>query len=760
MKEFEERSTRVYRQKQMFTKQELEERENVCIRDEPAFCAAACPLKLDARAFVKSMKEGDFTGARAQLERIAPFPFILARGCEAPCEKACRLAELGDGVNIGALERACMALGAAKSGRGMLKIKKRKTVAIFGADLFSLALAGELANKAYPVTFFCEQEDAAAVIRAAAPFLTEEETAAEAKRLEQLDLSVQCKTELTPAFFNERQEGFDIRCASKAFAQMLWPDDEPDGVTLMLPESKVIAPLSNTEGVLRSLFDAKRAAISVDRLAQGMDPASTRGVEGPVKSRLCTNMQNVKPSSRVPEQEGYGAVEAQREAGRCIECSCEECAKGCAYLRHYKKFPRQLTREIYNNVSIIMGDHMMNKPINSCALCGQCSVTCPFGYDLADVCHIARENMVATGKMPLAPHEFALQDMLFSNEEAFLSRLQPGFDSCKYVFFPGCQAGAVAPQTVKRAYEDLSQRLAGGVALMLGCCGAIANWAGRYELFGETCDALREELRRLGNPQIIAGCPTCQKTLSDSLRQEVIGVWDVLNDIGLPENAKKDQRTVAVHDSCGARGNEKTQKAVRTLAEKLGLAVIETEYMGDRSPCCGYGGLVAYANREVANELARSCVERTDAPFVTYCMACRDRFARQGRESAHILELIYGPPAGDPPDISEKRRNRLWLRNSLLKELWGEDAMEKDWGFALDITEEARLQMDDRMILDTDVYQVMQAYRETGDAVQDSETGLLITRRRIGNVTFWVKFEEKDDGYAIRGAYSHRMMVK
>ena len=74
---------------------------------------------------------------------------------------------------------------------------------------------------------------------------------------------------------------------------------------------------------------------------------------------------------------------AIREAARCIQCACEECIKGCAYLQHYKKSPRILTREIYNNVSIIMGDHMMNKPINTCSLCGQCSVLCPNGYDMA-----------------------------------------------------------------------------------------------------------------------------------------------------------------------------------------------------------------------------------------------------------------------------------------------------------------------------------------------------------------------------------------
>ena len=98
--------------------------------------------------------------------------------------------------------------------------------------------------------------------------------------------------------------------------------------------------------------------------------------------------------------------------------------KGCVYLSEYQKHPGLLASEIYNNTQIIMGDHPMNKPMNACALCGQCTVICPNGFDMSQVCKSARENMVSTDKMPLAPHEFALMDMLFSNSEAFLSRLQ------------------------------------------------------------------------------------------------------------------------------------------------------------------------------------------------------------------------------------------------------------------------------------------------------------------------------------------------
>ncbi|MBO7423029.1 MAG: aldehyde dehydrogenase, partial [Oscillospiraceae bacterium] len=80
--------------------------------------------------------------------------------------------------------------------------------------------------------------------------------------------------------------------------------------------------------------------------------------------------------------------------------------------------------------------------------------------------------------------------------------------------------------------------------------------------------------------------------------------------------------------------------------------------------------------------------------------------------------------------------------------------------YQLNYTEEARRLMDERMILTDDVIDVMNFYRQTGEAVYDSESGLLIARNRVGNATFWVKFiRESENSYTVHGAYSHRMNV-
>ena len=758
MSQIQERgSTHVYKVNKI-SKEEMESMVTRCVYEEAPFCSAACPLKLDVRAMLKAAAAGDFKKALLLYEKAAPFPLIVSAGCEAPCEKKCRLSERGDGIAVREIEAAVSRCGKQSRLGSIFRTKKKKTAAILGSGLFPLFLAGELEKKAYPVTVFCEQENPEDFLRCAAGFLDDEAFRLELGRLKGKDIQFSFGCRIDAAFLEEKRQCFDMVCVSESILDALLPGSTVIPELMYCEEEKLIA--CRDEGVMAAAVGAKKAALTADRLAQNLDPRSMRGTEDPFESRLYTDLDEAKALTRIPKSgDRYTEAEAAEEAKRCIQCHCEECMKSCAYLEHYKKYPGLLAREIYNNTQIIMGDHQLNKPMNACTLCGQCTAVCPNGFDMARVCASARRNMVSTDKMPLAPHEFALMDMLFSNGDAFLSRPQPGKEQCRFVFFPGCQAAAVAPATVRAAYLDLCARLSGGVALMLGCCGAICDWAGRYEMQDSTRVFLLSELSKLGDPVIIAGCPTCRKELSELTGREVKGIWEILDEIGLPDGAKGMDRPAALHDACGARGDARTQETVRRLAEKLGVTLTETPYSGDRAPCCGYGGLTAYANPEVADEITQKALSRSDAPYVSYCMACRDRFARQGRESRHLLELVYGTDAGSPPDISEKRWNRLSLKNELLQELWLEEPKEMKLDYELNYTDEARKLMDGRMILTDDVIAVLDAFRENGEAIED-EDGLLVARHRVGNATFWVKFSMAgDNGYLVHRAWSHRMNV-
>ncbi len=728
-----------YRMKQAFGQEELHQREAVCTREEPPGCQAACPLHLDMRAVCGHEARGDFKKAAAVIRQTTPFLYLLARTCSAPCQKACTLSRLGEGVRVRDLELACALYGGPAGGSRFLIPRKNKKVLVAGDGIFALACCRELGKKGYEVHWHtaCASFQAPLLELGLSP----EEAAADLSEFSTLRIT----REAAEKFSGETLE--DWSCRADAFCV------SPELVFGRLPENGFTGPAGKE--TVWILAAARYAAMQADRYLQG---ASPEGLEEPkvYESRLHVTLDGITGSRAVTGQGALTREMAAEEAARCIQCQCLECVKGCVYLQEFKRNPRGAIREIYNNLSIVMGNHMANGLINACDECGQCKAACPEGFDYPDVCRIARRTMVETEKMPPSAHEFALLDQEFSNGEAFLARPQPGYETCRYLFFPGCQAAAVSPRTVEITYRRLREELEGGTGLLLGCCGAISRWAAREELLQEALEKIRAAWESMGRPEILCACPTCLKNLRELTSLPARGVWEVLLELGT--EPVTDQR-VSIHDACGAREDGEIRAQIRRFAEALGCRVEEMPFAGELSPCCGYGGLVRYANPKMAEKKAAFASGRSEHRILTYCMACRDQFQRAGKDSIHILELACQVEPGPVPDLSLRRANRLKLKEKLQRELWKEEGRMEEM-LPVIYMEGAREEMDQRMILESDVNAVLKAYESSGEAVEDPEKGWLAASLRLGNVTFWVKFTDTEGCYRVYGAYSHRMTVE
>lgn len=728
-----------YRMKQAFGQEELHQREAVCTREEPPGCQAACPLHLDMRAVCGHEARGDFKKAAAVIRQTTPFLYLLARTCSAPCQKACTLSRLGEGVRVRDLELACALYGGPAGGSRFLIPRKNKKVLVAGDGIFALACCRELGKKGYEVHWHtaCASFQAPLLELGLSP----EEAAADLSEFSTLRIT----REAAEKFSGETLE--DWSCRADAFCV------SPELVFGRLPENGFTGPAGKE--TVWILAAARYAAMQADRYLQG---ASPEGLEEPkvYESRLHVTLDGITGSRAVTGQGALTREMAAEEAARCIQCQCLECVKGCVYLQEFKRNPRGAIREIYNNLSIVMGNHMANGLINACDECGQCKAACPEGFDYPDVCRIARRTMVETEKMPPSAHEFALLDQEFSNGEAFLARPQPGYETCRYLFFPGCQAAAVSPRTVEITYRRLREELEGGTGLLLGCCGAISRWAAREELLQEALEKIRAAWESMGRPEILCACPTCLKNLRELTSLPARGVWEVLLELGT--EPVTDQR-VSIHDACGAREDGEIRAQIRRFAEALGCRVEEMPFAGELSPCCGYGGLVRYANPKMAEKKAAFASGRSEHKILTYCMACRDQFQRAGKDSIHILELACQVEPGPVPDLSLRRANRLKLKEKLQRELWKEEGRMEEM-LPVIYMEGAREEMDQRMILESDVNAVLKAYESSGEAVEDPEKGWLAASLRLGNVTFWVKFTDTEGCYRVYGAYSHRMTVE
>ncbi len=726
-----------YLMKQAFGQEELHEREAVCTREDPPPCMASCPLHIDMRAVCAHAAKGDFKKAAGVIRTVTPFLHLLSKNCSRTCTLACRLSELGDGICLPALVQACARYGGSGAVNRFMLPKKSQKAAVFGDDLFALACCWELGKKGYEVHWYtacASMKDALAAWE-----LSEDEISSDLTAFGGLRITLEKREELRREELEELSTDMDAGCVSPALG---WRD---------LPEGMYEA--ERKEAAEQLLAEAKYAAFLAERYIQSVHTIQTREEK---ESRLFVTMDGVEGSRALTDLQHVTKESAMAEAARCIQCQCMECIKGCVYLQHYKRNPRAAIREVYNNMSIVMGNHMANGMINACDECGQCKAACPNGFDYPDVCQIAKHTMVETGKMPASAHEFALLDAQFSNGEAFLVKPEPGYESCRYLFFPGCQASAVSPDTVEAAYADLRARLEGGVGLMLGCCGAVAKWAAREDHFKEAMGQIKDAWEQMGSPQVICACPTCKSIFDEYAKFPAVGIWEILLETGVRPVSEE---TVSVHDACGARGDWKMQADVRAFIEALGCKIEKIPYEGDVSPCCGFGGLVKYTNPEVSGKKAHFAADRTGYKLLTYCMACRDQFSRAGADTLHILELAYQVEPRPVPDLSARRANRLRLKQKLLAEIWKE-GFEMETMLPVLYAEGVEEQMEGRMILKSDVDAALKAYEASGEAVFDEEKGWFVACRRLGNVTFWVKFTREDAAYTVHGAYSHRMTVE
>ncbi|MBR4945164.1 MAG: 4Fe-4S dicluster domain-containing protein, partial [Peptococcaceae bacterium] len=533
-----------------------------------------------------------------------------------------------------------------------------------------------------------------------------------------------------------------------------------DRATLQTNIENVFAGNTNPDEItfIQDASDGKKAAISIERYLQKASLTLKRELEGSYESRLFTRLDGIEPALEiVPQGVNYTEEEAKKEAGRCIQCQCRECLDACAFLRNYKRYPKMYAREVFNNFTIVMGIHGANGMINSCSLCGQCKVLCPNGFDMGQICKVAREDMVTRGKMPPSTHDFALMDMAFSNgEDYFMVRHQPGTDKSAYALFPGCQMGASLPDLVKSVYQDLTARLDGGVGLILGCCGAIADWSGNQPMLQKELEKIRNAWNELGQPKMITMCPSCYMTFQQA-GIPAVNITEILMQTGIPANAQMQGSVLAVHDSCTTRFDRKLQDEVRELAKKAGCELDELPYSREKTHCCGYGGLTSYVNRDVNEETVKQCIDQSETDYLTYCVNCRDQFRKQGKNSYHILELLYGTQEQPVADLSQRRMNRQRVKYEMRKTLWGEELTMPEPKVRYEISDDVRKHMHDRMILESDIVQVLENADAKKEMLYNKTKDVYFSSLRIGNVTFWVEFRKQDDVYEVLHTYSHRM---
>lgn len=777
-----------------------------CIYDEPAACTARCPIHIDITALAAEIEKGDFSKAYKILEKRMPFARIIGMICDHPCESVCVRESAGGAIRISELEKSAIEYGYVPPKKALSVPKKTDKVAVIGGGISGMTAALDLDRKGFKVTIYEKSDRLGGRIwgfldAGLGKNVIEEEL----KVFEKLDIEI---------IFNRCISLRDLKeIVDENNAVFLsageWDEDlqiDPD--TFQVQYSSLFAGgrLSDKNGsVILSVSSGRRAAVSIERYVKNISMTASREREGGFKTPLEYEMDEAETEAPVQKTDDvYTEGEAAREARRCFKCRCTKCIHSCSHMKKFNIDPKKYTRQINHNEDVVMGTRYANKMINSCTMCGLCGERCHVDINMKDVIQETRESMVNNNKMPPSAHDFALKDMIFSNSDQFFMvkspppipddllemrkkelftypRLTfsnyaqsifkgdtPGNELVDYLFYPGCQLSASYPEYVEETYKYLLSRIKEGVGLMLGCCGAPADWAGRQDLMEKSAEKLREAWILKGKPTFILACSSCSSIFEKYLPDiPCMSLWEIFNNYGLPETAHKaDGDILSVHDACSTRHNSYIHEGVRSIAQKLGYEIKELKYSKEMTKCCGYGGLVYFANKEQSADFVNDRINESDEDMLVYCAMCKDLFVEGGKRTYHILDLIFSKDLKEAslrkmPNFSQRHINRVQLKKKLLKELWNEEAeAEIKQNEDIIIPEEVWRTMDERYILLENIQDVIRYAKESGKVFLNPEDGSFLASHRIEEVTYWVRYTEKNGVIQVVTVYSHRMEVK
>ena len=209
------------------------------------------------------------------------------------------------------------------------------------------------------------------------------------------------------------------------------------------------------------------------------------------------------------------------------------------------------------------------------------------------------------------------------------------------VFWPGCALMMLDPGILQKTLAVL-RRAEPEIQLAAGCCGQPSQYL-FPEQFEKRRDKLRNFLQQQGVKRIYTACPNCTLQLRQLDGFEIIPVWPVLAEDLEKADVELPAGRFVWHDPCPTRGDAAQQAGVRQLLNLSCCDWAEPEYTGTHTRCCGNFHMLRSTDPEKSAMMrSRRLKELGEGTILSSCEGCLDAFRTEGRETCHLLELLFG----------------------------------------------------------------------------------------------------------------------
>jgi heterodisulfide reductase subunit D len=310
-----------------------------------------------------------------------------------------------------------------------------------------------------------------------------------------------------------------------------------------------------------------------------------------------------------------------------------------------------------------------------CTLCGRCGVVCPVHIDTRALWIAMRETLVDQGVYPetfdhlretVTTHYNISGDandnrLIWSENLLEVPEGVGSKEQAEVVYFVGCVASFYprsysVPQSMVEIFERAEVDF-----LTLGgeewCCGFPLIIAGMGDAAVEAIRHNVEAVRKAGAKRLVAACPSCYHTwkhdyariLGEPLGFEVLHAAELLEEIIDEGRIELEpfKQPVTYHDPCDLGRTSGVYEAPRNVIRAIpDITFTEMEHHREYSLCCGGGGDVEMADKDLTAAVARTRVEEAKATeakvILSACQQCERTLAgaaRQERMRVRVMDI-------------------------------------------------------------------------------------------------------------------------
>lgn len=328
--------------------------------------------------------------------------------------------------------------------------------------------------------------------------------------------------------------------------------------------------------------------------------------------------------------------------------SCGKCKEACPFLKNYGT-PKNI---ILDNAADVF----------LCANCRGCNYLCPQNLTPSEALLNLKNQLIKTGQL----QEKTKLSIASANAFAIRGHKFPFsyYSKEETAFWPGCSLQGTRPDVVKEILKILNTPIAGGsrkkVGLVLDCCFDPLFHNGDLDAVKSASERIKERLKKHGIKHLILGCTNCKKIFS--LYMPETKTEHILE--ALPETTSKpkhyrDLQDIYLHHPCPSYRFDHIRENANTRLSPF--VTITSQPSGPL--CCGLGGAAHALSEELSDKYTEKVISDAKGhPIVTYCMGCKNKYLKKGKDAYHILELLTDTkPLKQPVSSGHKWLNRLLL---------------------------------------------------------------------------------------------------